>query len=122
MKLRIRSNSLRLRVTRPELEQLASAGRIVETVPFPGGAELRYELRIDAAAKALGAYYRDNLISVRIPIADFRTWQREDQVSLHGAGDLTGGLTLLVEKDFACLVTREGEDDSNAFAHPKGNT
>ena len=27
-------------------------------------------------------------------------------------------LQILVEKDFACLAPREGEDDSDAFAHP----
>jgi hypothetical protein len=117
MKLRIKGNSLRLRVTRPELEQLSSAGKVIESVPFPAGAELRYELSVDAAAKALSAAYRDNLISVRIPVADFRQWQREDQVSLRAAGDLG----ILVEKDFACLAPREGEDDSDAFAHPKVN-
>jgi hypothetical protein len=117
MKLRIRGHSLRLRVTRPELERLASEGKVIESLPFPAGAELRYELSVDAAATALSATYRDNLISVRIPIADFRQWQREDQVSLRAAG----GLTILVEKDFACLTTREGEDDSEAFTDPKVN-
>ena len=29
-------------------------------------------------------------------------------------------LRILVEKDFACLVEREGEDDSDAFPHPDG--
>jgi len=116
MKLRIRGNSLRLRVTRPELEQLASAGKVEESVPFPGGAQLRYTLRVDPAAQALTAAYRDDVIDVRIPSGQFRDWQRENQVSLRAGGDLT----ILVEKDFACLVAREGEDDSNAFAHPDG--
>ncbi len=116
MKLRIRGNSLRLRVTRPEFEQLSSAGKVVESVPFPGGAELRYMLTVDPAAKALTAAYGNDVIDVRIPGATFREWQREDQVSLRATGDLT----ILVEKDFACLVNREDEDDSDAFAHPAG--
>lgn len=116
MKLRIRGNSLRLRITRLELEQLASAGQVVESVPFPGGAELRYTLTVDPAAGTLTAAYGNNVIDVRIPGAAFREWQREDQASLRATGDLT----ILVEKDFACLVAREGEDDSNAFAHPAG--
>ncbi len=120
MKLRIRGNSLRLRVTRLELEQLASGRPVIESLAFAGGAQLRYELCVDAAASTLQAGYRDNVIDVRIPAAEFRHWQREDQVSLRtaqaaGAG---GELLLLVEKDFACLAPRAGEDDSEAFAHP----
>jgi hypothetical protein len=120
MKLRIRANSLRLRVTRPELESLASTGRIAERISFAGGADLKYELSVDAGAGTLAAAYRDNVISVRIPAADFRQWQREDQVSLRAtqAAGSAAELAILVEKDFACLTTREGEDDSDAFAHP----
>jgi hypothetical protein len=117
MKLRIRANSLRLRVTRPELETLASGGRVLERVPFAGGAEFKYELGVDAKAPALGATYRDHVISVTIPASEFRHWQREDEVSLkatQGAGSASE-LSILIEKDFPCETVREGEDDSDAF-------
>jgi hypothetical protein len=122
MKLRIRANSLRLRVTRPELETLANGGRVVERIPFAGGAELKYELSVDANAPAFAANFRDNLISVRIPASEFRQWQREDQVSLRAtqAAGSAAELSILVEKDFPCLTKREGEDDSDAFANPAG--
>jgi hypothetical protein len=123
MKLRIRANSIRLRVTRPELEQLASTGRVAERVPFPAGTELRYELVVDPQGRLLTADYRSNAVRVMIPAQEFRQWQREDQVSLR-ATQPTGGaeLTILVEKDFPCLTPREGEDDSTAFPHPAGPT
>jgi len=122
MKLRIRGNSLRVRITRPELERLASTGKVGESVPFAAGAELRYEVCVDAAAAALSAAYRDNVVSVAIPVREFRQWQREDQVSLRAiqASGTAGELSILVEKDFPCLTPRAGEDDSNAFAHPAG--
>ncbi len=122
MKLRIRGNSLRLRVTRPELEQLASGRPVTEGLSFAAGAQLRYELSVDAAATALEASYVDDMIRVRIPAAEFRQWQREDQVSLRAAQatGASGELLLLVEKDFACLTPRAGEDESAAFAHPAG--
>ncbi len=59
MKLRIRGNSLRLRVTRPELEQLASGRPVIERLTFGAGAQLRYELSVDATAAALEASYND---------------------------------------------------------------
>jgi HSP20 family molecular chaperone IbpA len=122
MKLRIRGNSLRLRITRPELEQLASGRPVIERLTFGAGAQLRYELNVDATAAALEATYNDGVIRVRIPAAEFRRWQSEDQVALSVA-QATGEdseLTLLVEKDFPCLTPRTGEDDSAAFAHPAG--
>jgi hypothetical protein len=122
MKLRIRGNSLRLRVTRPELEQLASGRPVIECLPFAAGAQLRYELSVDASMAALEASYNDDIIRVRIPAADFRRWQSEDQVALRAAQATGAGgeLILMVEKDFACLAPRAGEDESDAFAHPAG--
>jgi hypothetical protein len=120
MKLRIKGNSLRLRVTRPELEALGETGKVVEILPFPGGAALGYELRVDAKASTLAASYRDNVVRVSIPAADYRAWCKEDQVSLRSSQP-TGkpeDLQILVEKDFACLAPRAGEDDSDAFEHP----
>jgi len=122
MKLRIRGNSLRLRITRPELERLASTGKVGESVPFAAGAELRYEVCVDGAATALSAAYCENVVSVAIPVREFRQWQREDQVSLRAiqATGAAGELSILLEKDFPCLTPRAGEDDSDAFAHPAG--
>ena len=44
---------------------------------------------------------------------------RMDQVGegeqQHDNGDV---LSILVEKDFACLAPREGEDESDMFPHP----
>ena len=122
MKLRIRGNSLRLRVTRPELEQLASGRSVIESLTFAAGAQLRYELSVDATAAALEASYNRDLIRVRIPAADFRRWQREDQVELRAAQATGAGgeLIVMVEKDFACLTPRVGEDESNAFTNPAG--
>jgi hypothetical protein len=120
MKLRIKGNSLRLRVTRPELDALGMTGAVVEIVPFPGGAALKYELRVDSKASVLAASFRDNVVRVSIPAPDYQAWRKEDQVSL-SASQPTGkseDLLILIEKDFACLAPREGEDDSEAFEHP----
>jgi hypothetical protein len=120
MKLRIRANTLRLRITRPELDTLAGGGRVLERVQFAGGAELKYELGVEANTSAIAATFRDNLIRVTIPAKDFRQWQREDQVSMKAtqAAGSAAELSILIEKDFPCETVREGEDDSNAFRKP----
>ena len=48
-------------------------------------------------------------------------WANSEQVSISGEQVLDDGekLNILVEKDFACLAPREGEDESDMFEHPE---
>lgn len=130
MKLRIRANTLRLRLVRAEVDELLATGQTREAMPVPG-ASLGYAFALDDAAtpgttltlQAAGAELR-----VTWPRAEAEAWARDPSaVSLRGkvtwsaAGvDQPAELSLLVEKDFPCLVVREGEDDSDAFARPDG--
>ena len=47
-------------------------------------------------------------------------WATTEQVSVECEQVLDDGdkLGILVEKDFACLAPREGEDESDMYAHP----
>ncbi|MEO0424298.1 MAG: hypothetical protein AAF184_18305 [Pseudomonadota bacterium] len=119
MKLRIRGNSIRLRVTRGELASIASEGRVEERVDF-GTSALHYRLVRDDALPAPMASFEGPVIEVRLPAATVDAWANDDtQVSVDAqqtVGD--GALRILVEKDFACLQPRTGEDESDMFAHP----
>jgi hypothetical protein len=117
MKLRIRGSSLRLRVTRGEVERLAAGEAVVETVPFLP-TPLRYQL-CTADVPAITARYAEGAVTVEIPRALGTRWLGTEEVGLsaeQGQGDET--LRILIEKDFACLKPREGEDDDDAFPHP----
>jgi hypothetical protein len=118
VKLRIRGDSLRLRLTR---EEVAAAGRgqtIAETVHFAPGKELAYTL--ECAGDTVSARFEEERVTVRIPPAVAREWSTSDRVGMEGSQDAGAGrvLRVLVEKDFACLTAREGEDDSDAFPNP----
>lgn len=120
MKLRIRGNSLRLRLTRPEVAALADAGEVCERTEFGKDGELRYRLRSDAQAPRVTARFADAVIDVAVPAAIVSHWAASEQVSITSEQP-TGGegsLAVLIEKDFACLAERPGEDDSDAFPHP----
>ena len=124
MKLRIRGNSIRLRVTRAELATVAQDGELRDVVIFGPGVELGYALKIAGAGKGLSADLSDREITIFVPESRAREWLDTELVSLRGEQDLDNGdsLKILVEKDFACLVPREGEDDSDAFPHPEAET
>lgn len=121
MKLRIRSNTLRLRLTQSEVERLIASGRVEESTVFAPSSALRYALATSDAVTALSASFADGLLEVRVPTPLANTWARGDDVGLSGDVPVEGSppLKLLVEKDFACLKERPGEDDSDAFPHPK---
>jgi hypothetical protein len=61
---------------------------------------------------------------VRLPESLVLSWAATEQVSMAGEQALDEGrvLQILVEKDFACLAPREGEDESDMFPHPEADS
>ena len=61
---------------------------------------------------------KDN--AIRLPETLVLAWVTTEQVSIQGEQILDDGekLSILVEKDFACLAPRPGEDESDMFTHP----
>lgn len=120
MKLRIRGNSIRMRVTQPELDEIALGGEVRETVDF-GDARLSYALVRDARDSEPSASLRENVITLRLPAGMVQEWVDTSLVSIRATQRLENGgeLQLLVEKDFACLEPRPGEDESDLFPHPE---
>lgn len=121
MKLRIQDNSIRLRLTRTEVDQLSDDGGVTASALFPGGSHLRYAVKSSPQADSVDARFDSAEILVVIPQAEVHDWARSEQVSISGSSTLSNNaaLTILVEKDFACLKPREGEDESDMFPHPQ---
>jgi hypothetical protein len=94
MKLRIQSDSVRLRLSQAEVARFAKTGRIEETLNI--APVFRYTLE---TGDALSVSYHDNTLRIILPAAESQTWVNTDQVGI------TGGTTvkILVEKDFPCL-------------------
>lgn len=124
MKLRIRDNTVRLRLTRGEVDCLRTQGIVASATGFPGGREFQYRVESSPAIVNPAAFFSDNTISVRLPETAVLAWATSDQVSLPGEQVLDDGtkLDILVEKDFACLAPREGEDESDMYPHPNAGT
>ncbi len=121
MKLRIKGNSLRLRVTRSELAKVLAGDCVEETVHFApeASARLTYALHQDPSAQTPTVRYADGRVSVLLPTAQAHVWGVTDQVGISEEIDMgtLGSLKLLVEKDFACL-DRSHEDNQDTFVNP----
>ena len=123
MKLRIKGSSLRLRLTQGEIRALAEGRTVQEEVPFGPGSALLYRLRRDAGIPLITASYSNNVIEIRVPESDALRWCGSELVGLEQTQPVTGGaLRIALEKDYACLAPREGEDESDNFPHPQTGT
>ncbi|MGA7539507.1 MAG: hypothetical protein WBW93_12165 [Steroidobacteraceae bacterium] len=119
MKLRIKGDSLRLRLTQAEMRTLAERGAVEDRVSFPGGAALTYRLRVEDKRNDISASYEAHLIDILLPRPHADRWCGTDLVTLSASQPIAAGeLRLVLEKDWACLAPREAEDESDNFPHP----
>ena len=118
MKLRIHGSSLRLRVSRSDLENLKTAGYVEDALRFSANSALIYRLELAERAD-VKARFTESLIVVELPNSLAAPWYAEDQVSISAQqGAAPDPLDILIEKDFTCLVPRPGEDQADFFPNP----
>jgi hypothetical protein len=111
VKLRIRGDSIRLRLTRAEVETLRVGGHVEETVSL---APVHFSYRIERSAPSLSARFDGKCLVVAVPDATVREFCESDRVGFDGTD---GAVRILVEKDWQCLAPRD-EEDEDAFPHP----
>jgi hypothetical protein len=119
MKLRIHANSLRLRLSRSEVEQLQQTGICTESLRFGWGSQLNYSLEVSSRIRVAEASYSNNCIRVLLPLDIAEAWAASSEVSLsitHSNGDVP---SVLIEKDFQCLhLNQENSTGSDTFPNP----
>lgn len=125
MKLRILGDSLRMRLSQSEVARLRDAGQVDQTIHFGGdeAAAIRYAVAADATGSTITATLEGASINVRIPVGQMRAWADGNDVSLRASQPIGahGELSILVEKDFKCLVPREGEQDADGYDNPQAD-
>lgn len=112
MKLRIKSDSLRYRLTRSDVDTLAKNGYLEDQINFAGNP-LIYSLQL-TDGEELTASYIDNKITMSLSHEMVDELINTDKV---GFENIDGGLHLLVEKDFVCL-DEVAEDQSDNYPNP----
>lgn len=112
MKIRIKGNSLRYRLTKSDVERFATEGYVEEEINF-GAARLTYSLQ-KIAIGSLFATFENNNITLYMPDAMADEWVNTDRV---GFENKESDLYLLIEKDFKCL-DNVAEDQSDNYPNP----
>ena len=121
MKLRIRSHNLRFRLTQGEVRSLSAGQTVSEITGFPNGNSFRYSLIPSSKNGRIHAVFNNGEIGVHIPIHLISNWAQTDLVGFDEKLSISSdeNLTVLIEKDFACLKPRALEEDFDAFPNPE---
>jgi hypothetical protein len=121
MKLRIKGNSLRLRVSRSELTRVLAGEEVAETIRFAAApeAKLTYALARGTQTGAAIVRYQSQEVTVLLSEEQAQSWSQESEVGVYTQVDIApqGLLELIVEKDFACL-DRSDADNQDTFVNP----
>lgn len=119
MKIRIKGNFVRYRLTQSEVKTLAETGYLEEETIFGTGQKFGYTLEVKEEILGLQASFENGQITMFIP-ADFaENWFDEERVGFENEVEVAPGvsLKLLLEKDFVCLDDSE-EDQSDNYPNP----
>jgi len=112
MKIRIKGNSLRYRLTKKDVELFAQHGYLEETIDF-GNQALVYALQQNKFNN-LSAIFENNKITLFMPQQMAREWATTNKVGFEYTHN---NMYLLVEKDFQCL-DNVAEDQSDNYPNP----
>ena len=121
MKLRIKGNSIRLRLGQSEVNRLTMNGAVEESTIFGSGRgqRLAYEIRVAGDDTVVRASFDGRRIVVRVPDEMLTRWADSDQIGIYAMQPTDQGeLAVVIEKDFVCIDGDSGESQEDAFPNP----
>lgn len=119
MKIRIKGNSVRFRLTKTEVQALCEKGMVREKTAF-NEANFVYAVKVFDKYDNLHASFLNQGIILFLPKHILNDWNANDQVGFYHTQILESGqqLELKLEKDFVCM-DETVEDQSDNYPNPK---
>ena len=116
MKLRIKGNTIRFRLTQTEIDSIAK-GSVEDKTQFPLGNSLIYKIQI---GDIFNTKFLEGVVLITVPSPLVNEWATSDKVSIDYSFELEDGnqLEISLEKDFKCLTERPKEDESDMYPNP----
>lgn len=112
MKIRIKGNSVRYRLTKTDVATMDSVGFVEEQTEF---VNKTFSYRLEATDKdEISADFIENSIIIKMPKVLVKQWVETDVITFN---DASGPVAVLLEKDFACLDPTH-EDQSDNYPNP----
>lgn len=119
MKIRIRGNSIRYRLTQTEVKTLSEIGYYEDSTDF-GDRKFIYAVKAIDDVKVLDVDLAGNAITLYMNRDKSITWPKSKKVGFSNVVKTKKGtsLSLLLEKDFVCM-DESVEDQSDNYPNPK---
>ncbi len=126
MKMRLRENSIRLRLLQSEVNQLREIGSVSETITLgvKPTEQFIYALRISNDTKNVHAQMLNNHIEIFLSVTEAEFWMNNDEeVGIYAVQNISedSDLNITIEKDFACPTRPADLDNTDAFPNPELN-
>ncbi len=121
MKIRIKDNTIRFRLSSTDLKTLKKKGKVVSKCTF--GTTQIFKYSVVSKKKGNSEYLcvdlKKNHIKVELAASDVKAWMKSDLEGFdaHMDNGTKEGLYVLIEKDWQCLKPRD-EDESDLFPNP----
>jgi hypothetical protein len=118
MKIRIKGNSVRYRLTKTEVETFCKTGYVEENTQFPD-SKFTYAVKAKEGIEHLEAAFTEGSITLFVPKKESSNWVHSNRVGFqHNLfSDDDRALSLLLEKDFTCMDNTI-EDQSDNYPNP----
>lgn len=116
MKIRIKGNSIRLRLTKTDVQTLKEKGFVEEKTIVNEEEIFSYSLKISDENEKISANFQNNKMTVFLSKDEAKILTETEEITVQGSQE--NGLFLLVEKDLQCLDTTS-EDQSDMYENFK---
>lgn len=119
MKIRIKGNSVRLRLSKSEVELFGKVGYVEEKTEFLN-SNFCYAIQKMYDGHSLDASFTDQKLTVFVPKSVMQEWVNTDVVGFNHYLPLSEEKTLflLIEKDYKCIDGEVDEDQSDYYDNP----
>jgi hypothetical protein len=114
MKIRIKDDSVRIRLAQTEVTALVTDGETWSKCQF-GKGELIYGLTA-SDTDDISCAFEGNRIITKVPKKLLTNWDTDQRLGFDHKED---GLYILIEKDWQCLKPRVHEDETNLYLNPQ---
>jgi hypothetical protein len=112
MKLRLKGDTVRLRLSQSEVAQLAETGMVEDSVNFAPNP-LVYLIHASEDCKQLEVSFLNGWLTLSLPVDKMKEWACGSQVGLEGS---CRGVAISIEKDWAC---QHADDSENQDSFPR---
>lgn len=117
MKIRISGNTLRLRLSSLEVDDLIQNGYVASSCQI-GPNALQYILKQEVC-EAIYATLNEQTITVFIPQYLCKDWHVDERIGFESPANQD--LYILIEKDFKCMMPRPNEDETSLYENPQAH-